>query len=90
MIENRAEVFQAMGQGTRLKILALLGSGERCVCEIHAALAEPQPNVSRHLVVLRRAGLVRATRRGNRVVYRLADPQVLALVKMAESLEVPA
>lgn len=86
MLEHKAEVLQAIGQGTRLKILALLGSGERCVCDIQAALAEPQPNISRHLAVLRRAGLVRARRARNRVIYGLADPGVAGLLQAVEAL----
>ncbi len=88
MLERKAEMLQAMGQNTRLKILALLGSGERCVCDIQAALAEPQPNISRHLAVLRRAGLVRARRSRNRVVYGLADPRIAGLLDVVDFLMV--
>jgi len=51
-----------LGDPVRARILALLGSGPHCVCEIAAALHERQNNVSNHLARLRRAGLVRASR----------------------------
>jgi ArsR family transcriptional regulator len=86
MLERKAEMLQAMGQDTRLKILALLGSGERCVCDIQAALAEPQPNISRHLAILRRAGIARSRRSRNRVVYGLRDPRIANLLEQLNAL----
>jgi ArsR family transcriptional regulator len=65
--------FQALGDQTRLRILALLATGEVCVCYIHESLDLPQPKVSRHLAYLRRAGLVDARKDGLWVHYRLAD-----------------
>jgi ArsR family transcriptional regulator len=60
--------------------------GERCVCELQAALQEPQPNVSRHLTILRRAGLVQAWRSRNRVMYSLADPRIADLLSQVDTL----
>jgi ArsR family transcriptional regulator len=65
--------FQALGDRTRLRILALLFGGEVCVCHLYESLQLPQPKVSRHLAYLRRAGLVEARRDGLWVHYRLAD-----------------
>jgi ArsR family transcriptional regulator len=65
-------LFRALGDATRLRILALLVGGEICVCEIHDALRLPQPTVSRHLAYLRREGLVERRREGLWIHYRLA------------------
>ena len=65
--------FQALGDQTRLRILALLASGEVCVCHIHESLDLPQPKVSRHLAYLRRARLVDSRRDGPWVHYRMAS-----------------
>ena len=76
-------VFQALADGTRLRILGLLLSGEVCVCHLHESLGEPQPKVSRHLAYLRRAGLVATRREGLWVHYRLAeatDPVLATIV----------
>jgi len=67
------QTFQALGDQTRLRILALLATGEVCVCHIHESLDLPQPKVSRHLAYLRRAGLVDARKAGLWVHYRLAE-----------------
>lgn len=68
-------VFDVIGDATRRRILALLvAEGELCVCELMAALDDIQPKVSRHLSVIRDAGLVRMRRDGTWVFYRLASP----------------
>lgn len=66
-------LFKALSDGTRLRILGLLLTGEVCVCHIHEALGIPQPKASRHLAYLRREGLVDTRRDGLWVYYRLAD-----------------
>jgi ArsR family transcriptional regulator, arsenate/arsenite/antimonite-responsive transcriptional repressor len=72
-IEVRAvsRFFRALGDETRLRIVALLSHGELCVCHIQDALGLSQPNVSRHLGLLRAAGIVRDQRKGNWVYYEL-------------------
>jgi ArsR family transcriptional regulator, arsenate/arsenite/antimonite-responsive transcriptional repressor len=57
-----AAIAALVGDPVRAGILALLGSGPHCVCEMAAALEERQNNVSNHLARLRQAGLVRASR----------------------------
>lgn len=74
--EAQAEFLQAVGQATRLRILEVLADGERCVCEIYQAIGEEQSNVSKHLAILRRVGILAARREGGRVVYRLRDERV--------------
>jgi ArsR family transcriptional regulator, arsenate/arsenite/antimonite-responsive transcriptional repressor len=70
--------FDALADPIRRRILGLLlGAHERCVCELHGALAAPQPKVSRHLGVLRAAGLVLARRNGVWMYYRI-HPQLPA------------
>jgi ArsR family transcriptional regulator len=63
-VEELENVFKALADGTRLRILALLGNNEVCVCHIHDSLGLPQPTVSRHLAYLRKSGLVEARRDG--------------------------
>lgn len=65
-------VFDAVADATRRRILALLADqGELCVCELTAALDDIQPKVSRHLCVLKNAGVVVARREGTWMFYRL-------------------
>jgi ArsR family transcriptional regulator len=75
-------VLKALADGTRLRILGLLTTGEVCVCDIHDSLKISQPKASRHLAYLRRAGLVTTRREGLWVHYRLArgaDPLVATI-----------
>ena len=71
-IDSLAQLFQALGDPTRLRILGLLLTGEVCVCHIHESLRIPQPKASRHLAYLRRSGLVTTRRDGLWIYYRLA------------------
>jgi ArsR family transcriptional regulator len=76
------DVFKALADATRLRILRLLMAGDVCVCDIHDALKIPQAKASRHLAYLRRAGLVTTRREGLWVHYSLAksaDPIVAAI-----------
>jgi ArsR family transcriptional regulator len=68
-----ANVFRALADETRLRILGLLRDGEVCVCHIQGGLQLPQPTVSRHLAYLRKSGLVAARREGIWMHYRLAE-----------------
>lgn len=62
----------------RLRIVGVLARGERCVCDVEAAMDLPQNLVSHHLSVLKREGIVRDRRQGKWVYYRV-DPQMLTL-----------
>jgi ArsR family transcriptional regulator len=76
-------LFKALADGTRLRILGLLQSGEICVCDMHGSLGLPQPTVSRHLAYLRKSGLVLGRKDGLWVHYRLAalpDPVMQTVV----------
>lgn len=85
-IDAMQEVFKALADRTRLRILALLGNDEVCVCHIHDTLGLPQPTVSRHLAYLRRSGLVDVRRDGVWMHYQVArslDPVVQRVVDAA-------
>lgn len=68
-IEDFAPFFKAFCNGTRAAIVEQLLSGERCVCEITAALDVSQPLISHHLAILRDAGFVRQRSEGTRMYY---------------------
>jgi DNA-binding transcriptional ArsR family regulator len=65
--------FEALGDPTRRHILSLLGEGERSVAELARDLPVSRPAVSRHLRLLKQAGLVAEEPRGTRRVYRLQE-----------------
>src|SRR6476661_5212797 len=85
-VDELEDLFKALADKTRLRILALLGSNEVCVCHIHDSLGLPQPTVSRHLAYLRRAGLVDVRRDGVWMHYQMArslDPAVRSVLNAA-------
>jgi ArsR family transcriptional regulator len=85
-----AQVFKALGDPVRLRLLSLIGAhqgGEVCVCELTDAFNLTQPTISHHLKVLREAGIITSDRRGTWVYYRL-EPAVLD--RMGALLTAPA
>ena len=88
LLERIADRLKAMADPTRLHILHALQAGERCVTDILADVGGSQANVSKHLSVLRRAGLVECRRDGINVFYRIEDPAVFAICStVCDSLE---
>ncbi len=69
------DVFRALADRTRLRLLNLIAGREVCVCYFVEILRLSQPKISRHLAYLRRAGVVAARREGKWMHYRLAMPR---------------
>jgi len=84
-----AQVFKALGDPIRLRLLSLIGAhqgGEVCVCDLTTAFDLTQPTISHHLKVLREAGIITSERRGTWVYYRLVPA---ALERMGTLLTAP-
>lgn len=85
-MKNTVQRFKALGDETRLRILALLMRGELCVCDLMAVLELPQSTVSRHLSYLKNSGWLDGRRQGVWMYYRLApqgenmDRELLAVL----------
>ncbi|MBP1934350.1 ArsR/SmtB family transcription factor [Ammoniphilus resinae] len=75
-IEKIADALKALGDPTRLQIVALLNSRDCCVCELVPVFGISQPAISKHLFRLKTAGLVKETRRGQWVFYSLIREQL--------------
>lgn len=73
MIERFERIAKALGNDSRLRILALLEDGELCVCQITGVLELAPATVSKHLSLLRGAGLIDSRPDGRWVYYRLAE-----------------
>jgi DNA-binding transcriptional ArsR family regulator len=82
LIEAIAERFRVLGEPMRIHILDRLRAGDATVGLLAADLGTTQQNVSKHLSVLARAGLVAREKRGNAVVCRIADPSVFELCEL--------
>ena len=82
----QAEILKAIAQETRLSILELLRDGERCVCEIFPAISQEQSNVSRHLNMMQKAGILTRRKEGLRIFYAVKHPEVLAIIDLAAAI----
>lgn len=72
-LADSAQLFKALGDETRLRILGLLRHGELCVCDIMEVLKLPQSTASRHLAYLRNSNWLSGTRRGKWMYYRMRE-----------------
>ena len=82
--EQNAEFFKALGHPTRLWIVEQLTTGEHCVCEFVEAVGDKFPTISRHLSILKDAGVIADRREAKSIYYRLACP---CIKKMLECLK---
>jgi len=82
-LASLAEIFGALGDPTRLRIVAALAAGELCVCDLAATVGQSESAVSHHLRLLRSLGLVRPRRDGRLVYYALDDAHVALLFRQA-------
>jgi DNA-binding transcriptional ArsR family regulator len=82
----KAEVFKAMGHPLRLGVIELLQGGEKCVCEIVEEVGTEISNVSKHLSVLKKAGIVADRRDGLKIMYRLTMPCALDFARCVENV----
>ncbi|HYH81734.1 MAG TPA: metalloregulator ArsR/SmtB family transcription factor [Longimicrobium sp.] len=85
-LARTARLFHALSDETRLGIVQLLGSGERCVCDLTGALDAAQSRLSFHLKTLREAGLVSDRRCGRWVYYSLVPGALDELSELALGL----
>jgi ArsR family transcriptional regulator len=78
------QLFAALADTTRLRLLNLMNGREVCVCYFVEILKQGQPKISRHLAYLRRAGIVEARREGKWMHYRIeppADPKAASILE---------
>lgn len=77
LFEARAKVIKAMAHPTRLFIVDQLSKSERCVCELTDMIGADTSTVSKHLSILKNAGIVSMEKRGSQVFYQLRVPCIL-------------
>lgn len=84
--EARARIIKALAHPTRLFIVDEIAKGERCVCDLTAMVGVDISTVSKHLSVLKQAGLVADEKRGLMVYYRLKTPCLTGLFDCVEGV----
>ncbi len=85
-LEARTAVLKAMAHPSRLLILQELAEGERCVCDLQRLVGADMSTVSKHLALLKKAGLVDDERRGTWVHYRLLCPCLTSFLECVDSV----
>jgi ArsR family transcriptional regulator len=83
---GQALVMKSLAHPTRLFIVDELSRGERCVCELTAMIGDEMPTISRHLSLLKNAGILEDEKRGSQVFYRLRKLCVLNFFHCIDSV----
>jgi len=86
LIEAKANILKALGHPTRLWMAEQLAGGEKCVCELVEDIDADFSTVSKHLTVLKQAGVVIDEKRGKQVYYRLKVPCILQFMPCIEAV----
>jgi DNA-binding transcriptional ArsR family regulator len=77
LFEKQAEIAKAIAHPLRIAILDFLKNKEQCVCDIAEQVGSEQSNVSRHLSVMIKAGVLEYRKEGLKVIYKLKTPCIL-------------
>ena len=77
LYELKSQIVQAAGHPIRLAIIDFLSGGEQCVCDISTHVGAKRSNVSRHLSVMLKAGVLECRKDGLKVIYSLKTPCIL-------------
>ena len=85
-LEHRVEVLKAIASVPRLRMLEALSGGDLSVGELTGAVGSDISTVSRHLNVLRNAGIVSSSREGSRVFYHLLTPCILTFFNCVDNV----
>lgn len=84
--EARATIIKAMAHPTRLFVVDELSRQERCVCELTEMIGADMSTVSKHLSILKSAGIVENEKRGSQIFYRLRMPCILNFFDCVETV----
>ena len=82
----KATIFKALGHPSRLHIVETLEKGESCVCELVKQIGADFSTVSKHLTLLKNAGIVEDNKRGKMVYYKLKVPCILKFINCIDNV----
>jgi ArsR family transcriptional regulator len=84
---NEVDVFKALADPTRLKILECIENGERCICEIIPYTKKSQPCVSQHLKVMKHAGIINERKDGTRIMIKASNNKIFQIIDQVKKLK---
>ncbi|MBC8015072.1 MAG: helix-turn-helix transcriptional regulator [Sporomusaceae bacterium] len=86
VIKLTADFLKSLAHPARIQILKMLVQGERCVCELIPVLDIEQSNLSQHLGILRKQGLINSRKEGTKVFYYVVHPAVFEIIALVEKI----
>ncbi len=84
MADENLDILKSLADETRFKIVKFLIDSEKCVCEIFPYVKKTQSTVSIHLSNLEKSGILKSTRKGKYVYYKISNKKIIDLVKLLE------
>ena len=84
---SEIEIFKALGDATRLKILDCVKDGEKCICDIIPVTGKSQPTVSQHLKILKIAGLVNERKDGAKILISVAHKEIYNVIEKVREMQ---
>ena len=84
---GEVEIFKALSDPTRLKILEFIKDGEKCICEIIPFTGKSQPNVSQHLKVMKYAGIINERKDGIRIMIKPSHKNIYKIIDQVKELK---
>jgi len=84
--DEHSRLLKCIGEPTRLRILKLLTSGEKCVCEITGSLDREQSSISHHLTALKKCNIVTSRQEAKNIYYKLTNPRLALFILTGESI----
>ena len=84
---SEIDIFKALSDPTRLKILECIKDEEKCICEVIPYTGKSQPNVSLHLKILKHAGIVNERKDGTKIMLSIADKDIFKLIDLANKFK---
>ena len=84
--QTKASIIKALAHPVRLALVEVLGRGEKCVCELVEAVDAERTSVSKHLAILKNAGIISDRRKGVSIFYRLEVPCILRFLDCIDAV----
>jgi len=84
---NEVDVFKALADPTRLKILECIKNGEKCICKIIPYTGKSQPCVSQHLKVMKHAGIIDERKDGTKIMIKTSNDEIFKIIDRVKKLK---
>ncbi len=85
-MERKSAVFKALAHPSRLFVVNELAKGEKCVCELTRMIGADKSTVSKHLSILKHAGIIQDRKEGTMVIYSLKTPCVMKFMACVDGM----